>query len=471
MNIKHRDIVIPSDNPFLNCKLGREKYAKTLTSIVKAYDSGFVLAINNEWGTGKTTFVRMWEQQLKIQGFRTLYFNAWENDFELNPQTAILAELQLLFDEKDKKKFEPLLKKGAIVAKNVIPSLLKGLVKRYLDVETLYEGVEKSAEAATEILKDEIDNYAKRKKGMKDFRTELEQIVTANEGLPLIFIVDELDRCRPNYAVETLEQIKHLFSVQGIVFVLSIAKTQLGNAIKGVYGSEHMDVDEYLRRFIDVEFSIPDPEMKTLVNYLFDYFEFDSFLNSPSRIKFQELKNDLQYFKETAIYLFETKRMSLRQVEKFLAHARIGLDGFEHNHYVYPSAYLILLFVKIYHPSFYFEVSSTSDNLQDMYNKLDEIIGAPHGELESLIWYGEAALIFIYFRGYRDRFPDAKLFTQSSTAVIEYIHLRMDSEDKKNHFKRFFETFKRSGFSSTPLSHLTNRIDLIYEVMSKDTVN
>ena len=85
MNIKHNEIKIPSANPFVNCKLNREPYAKVLTEIVNSYADGFVLAINNDWGTGKTTFVKMWRQQLINEGFQTIYFNAWENDFNNNP--------------------------------------------------------------------------------------------------------------------------------------------------------------------------------------------------------------------------------------------------------------------------------------------------------------------------------------------------------------------------------------------------
>jgi tRNA A37 threonylcarbamoyladenosine biosynthesis protein TsaE len=61
MNIKHQELEIDPQKPFANCKLERQKYADVLTDIVKAYPQGFTLAINNEWGTGKTTFVRMWQ--------------------------------------------------------------------------------------------------------------------------------------------------------------------------------------------------------------------------------------------------------------------------------------------------------------------------------------------------------------------------------------------------------------------------
>lgn len=96
MKLRHQDLIIPSENPFQNCKLSREPYARVLTDIVTTYSDGFVLAINNEWGAGKTTFVKMWEQQLKNEGFKTIYFNAWENDFDSNPLVAIISEFETL---------------------------------------------------------------------------------------------------------------------------------------------------------------------------------------------------------------------------------------------------------------------------------------------------------------------------------------------------------------------------------------
>ena len=65
MKIKHNEIEIDSENPFSNCKLDRQKFSNILTGIINSYSEGFVLAINNKWGTGKTTFIKMWQQDLK----------------------------------------------------------------------------------------------------------------------------------------------------------------------------------------------------------------------------------------------------------------------------------------------------------------------------------------------------------------------------------------------------------------------
>lgn len=129
LNLKLNEIHPNKENPFEHCKLGREKYAKVLTDIINLYSSGFVLALNNKWGTGKTTFVKMWQKHLESHEFETIYFNAWENDFDNNPLVAIMSELKTLTNEDDKI-FKSVLQKGAVLAKNVAPELIKSLLKK-----------------------------------------------------------------------------------------------------------------------------------------------------------------------------------------------------------------------------------------------------------------------------------------------------------------------------------------------------
>jgi hypothetical protein len=92
-----------------------------------------------------------------------------------------------------------------------------------------------------------------------------------SERLPLVIIVDELDRCRPPFAVQLLEKIKHLFNVPAIVFVIAVDKGQLGHSIKSMYG-QGMDVGGYLRRFIDLDFSLPKPDTRSFCNAQFAKF-------------------------------------------------------------------------------------------------------------------------------------------------------------------------------------------------------
>src|SRR5699024_5383994 len=152
MKIKHQELEIPKQNPFEQCKLGRKQYALILTDIVNIYADGFVLAINNEWGTGKTTFVKMWRQHLENKDFQTIYFNAWENDFDSNPLVAIISELKTLTNTDNKAVFKSVVEKGAVLVKNVAPAVLKAIANKYLDSEAIANAIENTTKGATEIL-------------------------------------------------------------------------------------------------------------------------------------------------------------------------------------------------------------------------------------------------------------------------------------------------------------------------------
>ena len=77
-------------------------------------------------------------------------------------------------------------------------------------------------------------------------------------------MIDELDRCRPSYATELLEIAKHLFSVDRIVFVLAINRSELAHSVKALYGSK-FDAKGYLGRFFDLDYLLPAPDRQQFV--------------------------------------------------------------------------------------------------------------------------------------------------------------------------------------------------------------
>lgn len=376
MKIKHKDVLIPEDgtDPFYNCKLDRRRYANILTDIVSTYADGFVLAVNNEWGAGKTTFVKMWRQQLINDNFKTLYYNAWENDFEKDVLVALISELKELEDEA-KEKFKKVIEKAAPLTTKLLPALAKGIASKYVGDEFVKELINGFADVTAEGLKDEIQAYANRKKSLKDFKLSLEKFVEeASPDKPVVFFIDELDRCRPNYAVEVLETVKHLFNVSGIVFVLSIDKEQLGHAVKGVYGSENLNVNEYLRRFIDLEYSIPDPNFQNFIEYLYKYYEFNEFFEDSGRQTSSEFKNDGSTFKNIAFLLLGKGNFELRQIEKIFGKIRLVLKGFDKNQYTFPELILIIAYISEKKKTLLKSINRNRLSLQEMATALDDLL-------------------------------------------------------------------------------------------------
>ncbi len=357
MILKHKDIDIPSKNPFLNCKLDREKYAKSLTSVIETYADGFVLAVDNKWGAGKTTFIKMWKKYLEKE-FKTLYFNAWENDAEGEALPALLAELSSLdTDGENKKDFENVKNIAVKLFKRAIPLLVKSLAKKYLDNE---EFSKIFGEAAEDFLSEQISEYNDKKENLEEFKEKLGGYVKEIGGnKPIVFFIDELDRCRPNYAIEVLEKIKHFFEVPGIVFVLSIDKEQLGHAVCGYYGSDKIDSDEYLRRFIDLEFSLPKPDKDKWVDYLFDYFSINEYLQ----------QNDIGIFINRFL---NYKNLPLRVEEKILSRLSIVLKSLGKNRHNYPSVVFFLLYLKHFYNDLYIEIVEGKLTLQELVDKIED---------------------------------------------------------------------------------------------------
>jgi nucleoside-triphosphatase THEP1 len=469
MKLKHDEIEIPPDNPFAKCKLAREPYARVLTDIVNTYADGFVLAINNEWGTGKTTFVKMWEQQLKNEGFQTIYFNAWENDFDSNPLVALMSELEILTNPENKKIFKSVIEKGAVLVKNFAPALAKSLIKKYVvDLDEIaVDSIENATKASTEILEEKIKEYSSKKKTIVEFRKELEKFVKQDDNKkPLIFIVDELDRCRPNYSVEVLEQIKHFFSVSGIVFVLSIDKKHLGAAVKGFYGSEQIDSNEYLRRFIDLEYSIPIPLTKLFNEYLFEYHQFNDFFLSNKRRKFPEFRDDGQSLLQIADVLFNKTNATLRQQERVFALTRLILYSFKSNENTFSHLLFILVYLKTMQNDVFQQIERNEFSLQEL---SDLFFGTIYFEKKDPnginLLYVESLLLWFYNndREYQDKIK--LLEKDESDNFITPIKSKLESENARTSLAQCFDYIaKQWNYNTMGLNHLIKKINLTESV-------
>lgn len=459
-SLRSRKVEIVPGNPFEHCKLDREKYAEILTQIIDNYSDGFVLSVNNKWGEGKTTFIEMWKVYLGNKGFKNVYFNAWEHDFGQDPMAAILSEIKSL-DLGDKEvKFDDIIKKAAKFSLNVVPILFKAAGEKYFDTETFSEGIKELSEKAIDAFQSEVDEYAKKKEGLEEFKKALQDYVSTLPK-PLVFIVDELDRCNPKYAVEVLEIIKHFFSVPGIVFVLSIDKEQLGNAIRGYYGSDRIDSDEYLRRFIDLEYSLPSPKVGTFIRYIFHKSGISEFINNPQRKNTYFDRNESDQFFNMANTFFLHSKTDLRSIEKLLFHLSIVLKSFKPSNRTYPEILFILLFIKFKKNDFYNKIKNRDLKPQELLKGFFEFIPAEIKASSKLNLYSiEALLLFLYSKSPNYEF-DYELFKgQGENEVIIY-KSQFDAPHNKN-FLELLQTFRNEGVEGVEnLNFMIEKIELL----------
>lgn len=457
--LKHNPIEIDKDKPFANCKLQRQPYAEVLTDIVSNYADGFVLAINNEWGTGKTTFVKMWQKHLDNHEFQTLYFNAWENDFEDDVLVALLSELKELKGDKTEEIFQEVVKRAAPLAKKLLPSVAKALAKKYIGDEFVQELIEGAADVSAEGLEAELKSYTNRKQSIQSFRKSLEKFVeAADPDKPVVFILDELDRCRPNYAVRVLEQIKHIFSVSGIVFVLSIDKNQLGHAVRGVYGSESLNADEYLRRFIDLEYALPSPNTEAFIRYLCNYFRIDEFLNSEKRQNFEVFEFDQTQFIKTANLLAQFSKPTLRNTVKLFSHLNVTLRSFRPEDHVFPHVIFFLIFIRNKFPKEYHNIIEGLYDFEAFKTTVERIIpNELPRDLRHVFYDIEGILLVLY----NNQSPLPYELTRSNNGKDE-LNFKSDFDYTERNHKLLsaISSFLKTEGKALDLKYLTQKIEL-----------
>jgi hypothetical protein len=241
---------------------GFQNYAKNFTNLILNTDDPLVVGFSGEWGTGKTTFIKMWRGMLKHEvQVPSIYFDAFQNDYISDAFLAIAGELYSALDQGEQKK-EKFRKKIAPVVRTLgLASLglgIKAVTSGFIDInasETMAEAVKDSAE---HIFKKQLDTLSDEKSAITDFRKFLKEKSTELfQGKKLIFIIDELDRCKPTFALDLLEKIKHIFSVQNIVFVLVMNQTQMQKIICTRYGGTDQGANLYLQKFIHIWASLP----------------------------------------------------------------------------------------------------------------------------------------------------------------------------------------------------------------------
>lgn len=374
MEIKHRDIEIPDKNPFINCRLNREMEANSLTNIIENYGKGFTMAVDGRWGEGKTTFIRMWQKKLNNKGYKTIYLNSWENDFMSDPLLYILGEMRFFFSSEGEHKFDDVVKLGGAFSKKSIPALVKFVSSLIPVVRNASELLSDLSENTLPSFNEEVSSYQERKENILEFRRTLQDLVKEKcKDRPLVIFIDELDRCRPDYAVDFLEKIKHFFSIDNIVFVFSVNKDQLAASIKGYYGSDTIDSVEYLKRFIDIEYSLKKPDIKSFCEYLYYYMGFNEFMECNERLSNSDFKYDKEYFINISDIIFHDKNFTLRQIEKLYAQVRISLLGMDKGSSLFVDVFLILSFLRYYQVDLYYKIKTLSLDIQDLIEELERI--------------------------------------------------------------------------------------------------
>lgn len=260
---------------FDKCELNNKEYGSYLSSYLRSQKKPLVLNINGSWGTGKTHFLKQMYSDLRFKHeYPVIYIDAWRSDFSNDPLLVLISEFieqfKNLSSQINANYYEKQMLKVAAKFSKKLWNMSAIGVGTYLSEKTDNGAMVEAAKTLTfsdadaiQIGRNLTDNYKAQLSAIEDTKKVLEEYLDCFSGdkskRKVYVLVDELDRCRPTYAIEMLETIKHFFSLDNYIFVVATDTNQLSHSIKAVYGSE-FDGTEYLSRFFNRSAALPEPD-------------------------------------------------------------------------------------------------------------------------------------------------------------------------------------------------------------------
>lgn len=224
---------------------------------------GLVVGLNGKFGEGKSTFLRMWKNELsQSDSVHVVRLNAWEYDFVGD---ALFAILHCLLDSLQGSSPQSARLRNALADFGWFTLGLGDGLAKSIGVHAIsaYEFAGRQKDQRQKKRSpggDAFDALQKRHDAMDKLKIAISGFASHQhkQGTPVLFLVDELDRCRPNFAIEYLETIKHFFDTKWATFVLAVDRAALRNSAITAFGDD-LDFDEYYRKFVHKEVSLPTP--------------------------------------------------------------------------------------------------------------------------------------------------------------------------------------------------------------------
>ena len=272
-----------------------------------------------------------------------IYFNAWEDDFCDDPLLAIIGQLDSHFKE------------GVFrtIADRIRETALPLLWRNALGVLNKTTGLTLETDQTGQM--NLIAEYLKQRETKDELKDALEQMstkVVEETGHPLVFIIDELDRCRPTFAIELLERVKHIFDIPNMVFVFGVNRDELCSSLQSIYGA--IDADVYLRRFFDMEFTLPEVDSEKFGRHLMQRLGLGEFFgelskNASNGVHSEEFGVLVNYFPG----LWGRLSLSLRDIDYCVRLIALVGRNLELRHYMYPWLLGLLITLKLKNSDLY----------------------------------------------------------------------------------------------------------------------
>lgn len=243
---------------------------------------GRVFALDGKWGYGKTYILERLEKELEVlqneetqnDRFYVFHYNCWQYDYYEEPAVAIVSAM---LEKRGKdNKAEMALQKEYTDLKTVLGKIAGEFTKNKIGINLveLCNELEENKGEKRENPSDFDEMFAFKK--TLDFTRN--QIRELSKNKTVLLVVDELDRCMPEYAIKVLERLHHMFEgLDNVIVLLAIDSTQLEHSVKEIYG-EQVDTERYLRKFISFRVRLDTGKVQNQIldNYGYYFYEFEN---------------------------------------------------------------------------------------------------------------------------------------------------------------------------------------------------
>lgn len=378
------------ENNFIN----RNKYIASFLKLINGIKENKIIALDGEWGSGKTWFVKSLEYLVNSEinnklnivnneimeniksNYMVFYYNAWEND---DAESAMLSLIYKLTNDSCLQKEENEV--------GVIPRLLNTIIKYVtngsVDIKEDIFGDQWNNKQITDCIKtsEEIK---------ETFKEIIDNLLIENKNR-LLIIIDEIDRCKPTFAIELLENIKHFYNDDRIIFLVTTNNKELANSVCKVYGEKY-NGSLYLDRFFDINLELPN-------NYIQDYIQ-----------AIDEGVNNSSFHFKACRELAKENNLTMREYNRYLN----SMESIKNNligEYSYLSLFANYILIPI----------AMELRIKDKNTYYEFIKGKSFNIIEQLVRNNE----FFHRLG-------RKILSQKDNSIITNIHSRRISEDEKS---------------------------------------
>ena len=393
------------DKLWENEKLGRKEEANYLINYLnKNYIESkkpFVLNINSRWGFGKTYFLKNLRKELEGEDnkHKVIYFDAWASDYTKEPLLAFISEIDKAFSShydavaiKGKSITQSLFKSSLPLFFSILAKHLTGMTidefNDYIESEddccnTDNETEKLSADNKVHGLMGKVAELALKEhrnigNNIKTFKTNMTKLIekldeSKDIELPIYILIDELDRCRPNYAIELLENIKHLFDISGLVFIIATDSKQLSHSINAIYGA-NFDSEMYLKRFFDREYILAEPPVYNYIEFILDKYKLTSHNDLYSFLDahvYRDVDLNCKLIELYSIYF----KLTLRDIEQCIVNLNAITISWNNENKIHLGYILFLIMLKHKDSELfdlYFNHHHKKDYINEVISKLNE---------------------------------------------------------------------------------------------------